>query len=106
MVIGNAVTQLNDRGFQFKVLPPSILTEDQCTRWNRTQKLPFCRLKRPQVPCISISRCVTMRAASASARPWLWARKNRSHKAILPAGRPCDIRSRGEIAPLLEISSE
>ncbi len=29
MVIGNAVTQLNDRGFQFKVLPPAILTEEQ-----------------------------------------------------------------------------
>ena len=30
MVIGNAVTQLNDRGFQFKVFPPSVLTEEQC----------------------------------------------------------------------------
>jgi chemotaxis protein CheX len=30
MVIGNAVTQLNDRGFQFKVFPPQILTEEQC----------------------------------------------------------------------------
>jgi chemotaxis protein CheX len=30
MVIGNAVTQLNDRGFQFKVFPPSLLTEEQC----------------------------------------------------------------------------
>jgi chemotaxis protein CheX len=30
MVIGNAVTQLNDRGFQFKVFPPAILTEEQC----------------------------------------------------------------------------
>ena len=32
MVIGNAVTQLNDRGFQFKVLPPSLLTAEQCER--------------------------------------------------------------------------
>jgi len=32
MVIGNAVTQLNDRGFQFKVYPPSVLTEDQCAK--------------------------------------------------------------------------
>jgi chemotaxis protein CheX len=32
MVIGNAVTQLNDRGFQFKVYPPSLLTEDQCAK--------------------------------------------------------------------------
>jgi len=29
MVIGNAVTQLNDRGFQFKVRPPEVLTEEQ-----------------------------------------------------------------------------
>ena len=32
MVIGNAVTQLNDRGFQFRVFPPALLTEDQCTQ--------------------------------------------------------------------------
>ena len=32
MVIGNAVTQLNDRGFQFKVHPPSLLTADQCAK--------------------------------------------------------------------------
>lgn len=31
MVIGNAVTQLNDRGFQFKVFPPSVLSEEQCS---------------------------------------------------------------------------
>jgi chemotaxis protein CheX len=29
MVIGNAVTQLNDRGFRFKVLPPEVLTAEQ-----------------------------------------------------------------------------
>lgn len=32
MVIGNAVTQLNDRGFQFKVFPPSVLTAEQCAK--------------------------------------------------------------------------
>jgi CheY-specific phosphatase CheX len=32
MVIGNAVTQLNDRGFQFKVFPPSLLTAEQCQK--------------------------------------------------------------------------
>ena len=32
MVIGNAVTQLNDRGFQFKVLPPQVLTQEQCDK--------------------------------------------------------------------------
>jgi chemotaxis protein CheX len=30
MVIGNAVTQLNDRGFTFKVFPPEVLTAEQC----------------------------------------------------------------------------
>jgi len=30
MVIGNAVVQLNDRGFEFKVQPPEKLTEKQC----------------------------------------------------------------------------
>ncbi len=30
MVIGNAVVQLNDRGFQFKVQPPQVLAEEQC----------------------------------------------------------------------------
>lgn len=29
MVIGNAVTQLNDGGFEFKVMPPEILTSEQ-----------------------------------------------------------------------------
>jgi chemotaxis protein CheX len=32
MVIGNAVTQLNDAGFRFKVLPPEILTQEQCEK--------------------------------------------------------------------------
>jgi chemotaxis protein CheX len=32
MVIGNAVTQLNDRGFQFKVFPPHFLTREQCEK--------------------------------------------------------------------------
>lgn len=32
MVIGNAVTLLNDRGFTFKVFPPALLTEEQCAK--------------------------------------------------------------------------
>jgi CheY-specific phosphatase CheX len=32
MVIGNAVTQLNDGGFEFKVFPPEILTADQLAK--------------------------------------------------------------------------
>jgi chemotaxis protein CheX len=32
MVIGNAVTQLNDAGYQFKVFPPEALTVAQCEK--------------------------------------------------------------------------
>jgi chemotaxis protein CheX len=32
MVIGNAVTQLNDAGYEFKVFPPEILTVEQCEK--------------------------------------------------------------------------
>ena len=32
MVIGNAVTQLNDRGFTFKVFPPALLSQEQCEK--------------------------------------------------------------------------
>jgi chemotaxis protein CheX len=32
MVIGNAVTQLNDAGYQFKVFPPEQLTVAQCEK--------------------------------------------------------------------------
>ena len=32
MVIGNAVTQLNDAGYEFKVMPPAPLTAEQCQR--------------------------------------------------------------------------
>jgi chemotaxis protein CheX len=32
MVIGNAVTQLNDRGFQFKVHPPELFTQEECDK--------------------------------------------------------------------------
>ena len=29
MVIGNAVTQLNDKGFEFRVFPPELVTQEQ-----------------------------------------------------------------------------
>jgi chemotaxis protein CheX len=32
MVIGNAVTLLNDRGFQFKVFPPELHSEEQAAK--------------------------------------------------------------------------
>lgn len=48
MVIGNAVTQLNDRGFQFKVLPPSVLTEEQCSRAGQDSEATILRFETPQ----------------------------------------------------------
>jgi len=47
MVIGNAVTQLNDHGFQFKVLPPAILTEDQCARIGRDSEATILSFDTP-----------------------------------------------------------
>jgi chemotaxis protein CheX len=48
MVIGNAVTQLNDRGFQFKVLPPSILTDEQCARAGQDSEATILCFETPQ----------------------------------------------------------
>jgi chemotaxis protein CheX len=47
MVIGNAVTQLNDRGFQFRVFPPSILTEEQCARMGRDSEATVLSFETP-----------------------------------------------------------
>jgi chemotaxis protein CheX len=47
MVIGNAVTQLNDRGFQFKVLPPAILTEEQCAKTERNSEATVLSFETP-----------------------------------------------------------
>ena len=45
MVIGNAVTQLNDRGFQFKVLPPSVLTDEQDVRSGQDSEATILRFE-------------------------------------------------------------
>ena len=47
MVIGNAVTQLNDRGFQFKVLPPQILTQEQCEKAGQSSEATILRFETP-----------------------------------------------------------
>lgn len=47
MVIGNAVTQLNDRGSQFKVLPPSLLSEEQCARIGRDSEATILSFNTP-----------------------------------------------------------
>jgi chemotaxis protein CheX len=45
MVIGNAVTQLNDRGFQFKVFPPSVLTAEQCAKTGQDSEATILRFE-------------------------------------------------------------
>jgi chemotaxis protein CheX len=47
MVIGNAITQLNDRGFQFKVFPPSLLTEEQCEKAGRDSEATILCFETP-----------------------------------------------------------
>jgi chemotaxis protein CheX len=47
MVIGNAVTQLNDRGFQFKVFPPEVLTEEQCAQAGRDSEATILCFETP-----------------------------------------------------------
>ena len=48
MVIGNAVTQLNDRGFQFKVFPPELLTEEQCEKAGQDAEATILRFETPK----------------------------------------------------------
>jgi CheY-specific phosphatase CheX len=45
MVIGNAITQLNDRGFEFKVLPPAFLTEEQCAKAGQDSEATILRFE-------------------------------------------------------------
>ncbi len=47
MVIGNAVTQLNDRGFEFKVEPPSVLSEEQCEKAGHDSEATILRIETP-----------------------------------------------------------
>jgi chemotaxis protein CheX len=56
MVIGNAVTQLNDRGFEFKVLPPSILTEEQCAKAGQDSEATILSFETSQgIVCLNIA---------------------------------------------------
>jgi chemotaxis protein CheX len=47
MVIGNAVTQLNDRGFEFKVYPPAVLSEDECAKAGQDSEATILRFETP-----------------------------------------------------------
>lgn len=47
MVIGNAVTQLNDRGFEFKVEPPTTLTDEECEKAGHDTEATILRFETP-----------------------------------------------------------
>jgi chemotaxis protein CheX len=47
MVIGNAVTLLNDRGFQFKVFPPQLLTEERGEKAGHDSEATMLRFETP-----------------------------------------------------------
>jgi chemotaxis protein CheX len=65
MVIGNAVTQLNDRGFQFKVFPPSVLTSEQCANAGQDSEATILRF---QTPCGNVYLNIAMRYHARRAR--------------------------------------
>jgi chemotaxis protein CheX len=48
MVIGNAVTLLNDRGFHFKVSPPQVLTQEQDEKAGQDSEATILRFETPK----------------------------------------------------------
>jgi chemotaxis protein CheX len=65
MVIGNAVTQLNDRGFQFKVFPPSLLSEEQCAKAGHDSEATILRF---ETPCGNVYLNISMHYHARRAR--------------------------------------
>jgi chemotaxis protein CheX len=47
MVIGNAVTQLNDGGFQFKVFPPEVVAQEQCSQTGKDSEATILCFETP-----------------------------------------------------------
>jgi chemotaxis protein CheX len=47
MVIGNAVSQLNDSGYKFRVFPPSLLTEEQCAEADHDSEATILKFETP-----------------------------------------------------------
>jgi chemotaxis protein CheX len=47
MVIGNAVTQLNDRGFSFKVFPPQLFSQEQAEKAGQDSEATILRFETP-----------------------------------------------------------
>jgi chemotaxis protein CheX len=58
MVIGNAATQLNDRGFQFRVFPPEVLTEEQCAKAGHDSEATILCF---ETPCGNVHLNIAMR---------------------------------------------
>jgi chemotaxis protein CheX len=73
MVIGNAVTQLNDRGFTFKVFPPSVLTDEESAREGHDSEATLLRFTTSQG---SVQLNIAMRYQTRRAR----------EKALIPVG--------------------
>jgi chemotaxis protein CheX len=65
MVIGNAVTQLNDRGFQFKVFPPSLLTGEQCEKAGQDSEATILCF---ETPCGNVYLNIAMKYHARRAR--------------------------------------
>lgn len=47
MMIGNAITLLNDRGFRFKVFPPEVHTLEQCEKAGQDSEAMFLCFETP-----------------------------------------------------------
>lgn len=65
MVIGNAVTQLNDRGFQFKVFPPAVLSEAECAKAGMDSEATILRF---ETACGNVYLNIAMRYHARRAR--------------------------------------
>jgi len=73
MVIGNAVTQLNDRGFRFRVFPPTLLTEEQCAKIGRDSEATVLSFNTP-VGAVHLNIAMRYRARRFGERSPLAAR--------------------------------
>lgn len=70
MVIGNAVTQLNDAGYEFKVMPPAALTAEQCERADEDTEASIVCFETPHGNVhLNIAMHYTKRGAEKSGQP-------------------------------------
>ena len=70
MVIGNAVTQLNDAGYEFKVMPPAALTAEQCERADEDTEASIVCFETPHGNVhLNIAMHYTKRGTEKSGQP-------------------------------------